>query len=39
MKMELAISAPFDGVVESLMTKVGEQIGEGVPLVRIAKGE
>ena len=39
MKMELALTAPFDGIVESLKARVGEQIGEGVLLVRVAKGE
>ena len=35
MKMELALVAPYDGVVAELTAKVGAQVSEGVLLVRI----
>jgi 3-methylcrotonyl-CoA carboxylase alpha subunit len=38
MKMELVLSAPFDGVVETLKAKVGDQVAEGTLLVLIGKG-
>jgi hypothetical protein len=33
--MELALSAPFDGVVEGLKVKLGDQAAEGVLLVQV----
>jgi biotin carboxyl carrier protein len=33
--MELALSAPFDGVVEVLKVKLGDQAAEGVLLVQV----
>jgi 3-methylcrotonyl-CoA carboxylase alpha subunit len=38
MKMELVLSAPFDGVVETLKAKVGDQVAECTLLVLIGKG-
>ena len=35
MKMELALSAPFDGVVEALKVKLGDQVAEGALLVQV----
>jgi 3-methylcrotonyl-CoA carboxylase alpha subunit len=37
MKMEHALTAPFDGVVEALATVAGAQVAEGLALVRISK--
>jgi 3-methylcrotonyl-CoA carboxylase beta subunit len=37
MKMEHALIAPFDGVVEALAAVAGAQVAEGLALVRIAK--
>jgi 3-methylcrotonyl-CoA carboxylase alpha subunit len=37
MKMEHALVAPFDGVVETLRADVGGQVAEGLLLVRIVK--
>ena len=37
MKMEHALNAPFDGVVEVLATELGAQVAEGATLVRITK--
>jgi 3-methylcrotonyl-CoA carboxylase alpha subunit len=36
MKMELVLSAPFEGVVETLKVKVGDQVTEGTVLAMIA---
>jgi 3-methylcrotonyl-CoA carboxylase alpha subunit len=36
MKMEQSLLAPFDGVVAEFAVKIGDQVGEGVMLVRIA---
>ena len=38
MKMELALSAPFDGVVEALKVKPGDQVAEGMLLAQVAIG-
>lgn len=38
MKMELAVVAPFDGVVEALNVVAGAQVSEGVLLARVEKG-
>ncbi|MDP9064368.1 MAG: biotin/lipoyl-binding protein, partial [Pseudomonadota bacterium] len=35
MKMEHALLAPFDGVVEELTAQVGDQVAENTSLVRI----
>jgi 3-methylcrotonyl-CoA carboxylase alpha subunit len=35
MKMEHALTAPFDGVVAELNAKAGEQVVEGTVLARI----
>jgi 3-methylcrotonyl-CoA carboxylase alpha subunit len=37
MKMEHVLTAPFDGVVAALTVKEGEQVAEGVALVRLEK--
>jgi propionyl-CoA carboxylase alpha chain/3-methylcrotonyl-CoA carboxylase alpha subunit len=37
MKMEHALAAPFDGVVAALNAKVGDQVAEGVVLIRLEK--
>ncbi len=37
MKMEHAMIAPFDGVIERLSAKVGDQVSEGVTLAVLAK--
>ncbi len=37
MKMEHALVAPFDGVVEALAAVAGAQVAEGLALVRISK--
>jgi len=37
MKMELALQAPFDGIVTELSVAAGDQVSEGVVLARIAK--
>jgi len=39
MKMEQALTAPFDGVVSALSAVAGAQVAEGVTLVRIEKEE
>ncbi|GGO99812.1 acetyl/propionyl/methylcrotonyl-CoA carboxylase subunit alpha [Stakelama pacifica] len=39
MKMEQALLAPFDGIVEMLDAATGAQVSEGTLLARIAKGE
>jgi 3-methylcrotonyl-CoA carboxylase alpha subunit len=39
MKMELVLSAPFDGVVETLKVKIGDQVAEGTLLALIRAGE
>ena len=39
MKMEHALVAPFDGVVESVSVTVGEQVGEGVVLAVVKAAE
>jgi biotin carboxyl carrier protein len=36
MKMEHGLVAPFDGVVAELPVRAGEQVAEGVLVVRIA---
>ena len=35
MKMEHALTAPFDGVVAELPVKVGDQVSEGVLLAKV----
>nr|QQZ48712.1 biotin/lipoyl-binding protein [Phenylobacterium glaciei] len=35
MKMEHALTAPFDGEVEALNVSVGDQVSEGVTLARL----
>ena len=35
MKMEHALVAPFDGVVEALSVSTGDQVAEGIPLARL----
>ena len=35
MKMEHALTAPFEGAVAELSVEAGAQVGEGVVLVRI----
>jgi len=37
MKMEHVMTAPFDGVIERLLAKVGDQVSEGVTLAVLAK--
>jgi 3-methylcrotonyl-CoA carboxylase alpha subunit len=39
MKMEHSLVAPFDGVVAELAAAAGEQVTEGMMLVRVEKGE
>jgi 3-methylcrotonyl-CoA carboxylase alpha subunit len=39
MKIELALSAPFDGVVEALKVKLGDQVAEGTLLVQVGIGD
>ncbi|HEY0927112.1 acetyl/propionyl/methylcrotonyl-CoA carboxylase subunit alpha [Brevundimonas sp.] len=39
MKMEHALVAPFDGVVETVSVAVGEQVGEGVVLAVVTPAE
>jgi 3-methylcrotonyl-CoA carboxylase alpha subunit len=39
MKMELVLSAPFDGVVETVKIKVGDQVTEGTVLAAIRQGD
>ena len=36
MKMEHALAAPFDGVVETLSVAAGDQGSEGLVMVRLA---
>jgi len=38
MKMELALAAPFDGIVEAINVKSGDQVSEGTLLARVATG-
>jgi 3-methylcrotonyl-CoA carboxylase alpha subunit len=38
MKMELILTAPFDGVVTTLKVKVGDQVAEGTLLAVVGKG-
>jgi propionyl-CoA carboxylase alpha chain/3-methylcrotonyl-CoA carboxylase alpha subunit len=38
MKMEHALTAPFDGEVESLAVSVGDQVSEGAVLARLTAG-
>ena len=37
MKMELALTAPFDGAVADLKATAGASVSEGVILLRISK--
>ncbi len=37
MKMELALPAPFDGLITTLAVAAGDQVTEGAVLVRVAK--
>jgi 3-methylcrotonyl-CoA carboxylase alpha subunit len=39
MKMEQALLAPFDGIVEGLSVIAGDQVKESTLLVRIVKEE
>ena len=39
MKMELVLAAPFDGIVETVKVKVGDQVVEGTLLALIRRGE
>ena len=39
MKMEHTLTAPRDGVVEELLYAVGDQVGEGAELLRLAAAE
>jgi propionyl-CoA carboxylase alpha chain/3-methylcrotonyl-CoA carboxylase alpha subunit len=39
MKMEHALTAPFDGVVESVSVSVGDQVGDGVVLAVVTPSE
>ncbi len=39
MKMEHALNAPFDGVVETLTVKPGDQVSEGVLLLRVSAAD
>ena len=39
MKMEHALTAPFDGTVEELNVTAGAQVSEGVVLVKVARAE
>jgi 3-methylcrotonyl-CoA carboxylase alpha subunit len=39
MKMEHALTAPFDGVVESVSVSVGDQVGDGVVLAVVTPAE
>ena len=36
MKMEHALTAPFDGTVETVSIKLGDQVSEGAVLVKLA---
>jgi biotin carboxyl carrier protein len=36
MKMEHALTAPFDGTVDAVSVAVGDQVSEGVTLVTLA---
>jgi 3-methylcrotonyl-CoA carboxylase alpha subunit len=38
MKMELALTAPFDGIVEAVKVKVGDQVAEGTLPVLVRSG-
>ncbi|HEY0648272.1 acetyl-CoA carboxylase biotin carboxyl carrier protein subunit, partial [Phenylobacterium sp.] len=38
MKMEHALTAPFDGTVEELSAELGAQVSEGTVLARLAAG-
>ena len=35
MKMEHALTAPFEGVVSEIAAKLGDQVSEGVVLARV----
>ena len=37
MKMEMTLSAPFNGIVTGLTAKVGERVAEGVLLLRLER--
>jgi propionyl-CoA carboxylase alpha chain/3-methylcrotonyl-CoA carboxylase alpha subunit len=39
MKMEHAMTAPFDGKVEALAVEVGSQVSEGAMLVTLTAAE
>jgi 3-methylcrotonyl-CoA carboxylase alpha subunit len=39
MKMEHTLTAPFDGLVEGLLHKVGDQVSEGTLLLRITRDQ
>jgi 3-methylcrotonyl-CoA carboxylase alpha subunit len=39
MKMEHAIVAPEDGIVEAVLYAAGEQVAEGAPLVTFARAQ
>ena len=39
MKMEMTLTAPFDGTVVELTAKAGERVAEGVVLLRLVAGE
>jgi propionyl-CoA carboxylase alpha chain/3-methylcrotonyl-CoA carboxylase alpha subunit len=39
MKMEHALTAPWDGVVAELSAAVGDQVTDGAVLARIESGE
>jgi biotin carboxyl carrier protein len=38
MKMEISLTAPFDGVVTSVAVKAGDKVAEGLVLVRVEAG-
>jgi len=39
MKMEHTLTAPFAAKVEAILAKTGDQVSEGVTLVRLAREE
>lgn len=39
MKMEHALTAAFDGVVDAVLAKAGDQVGEGTPLLRLRRAD
>ena len=39
MKMEHALLAPYDGVVDGVFADLGQQVGEGVLLMQIVEAE